>query len=152
MQNISLKNFEFWKKLKEYQLHFFLYIYIIDILPFLWQIFLQRNFFLLSLEEIRSTYNNLVTCRPIHSTTTGFSLRPIFGKDFSTRHNVHTCHAIFPTWRASLSCGLSNLLAGMALSDHTQNWTLLWTPTTIAIMNLLCCSSIFFRNFLFTFP
>lgn len=151
MQNISLKNFEL-KKLKEYQLHFFLYIYIIDILPFLWQIFLQRNFFLLSLEEIRSTYNNLVTCRPIHSTTTGFPLRPIFGKDFSTRHNVHTCHAIFPTWRASLSCGLSNLLAGMALSDHTQNWTLLWTPTTIAIMNLLCCSSIFFRNFLFTFP
>lgn len=151
MQNISLKNFEL-KKLKEYQLHFFLYIYIIDILPFLWQIFLQRNFFPLSLEEIRSTYNNLVTCRPIHSTTTGFSLRPIFGKDFSTRHNVHTCHAIFPTWRASLSCGLSNLLAGMALSDHTQNWTLLWTPTTIAIMNLLCCSSIFFRNFLFTFP
>lgn len=149
MQNISLKNFEL-KKLKEYQLHFFLYIYIIDI--FLWQIFLQRNFFLLSLEEIRSTYNNLVTCRPIHSTTTGFPLRPIFGKDFSTRHNVHTCHAIFPTWRASLSCGLSNLLAGMALSDHTQNWTLLWTPTTIAIMNLLCCSSIFFRNFLFTFP
>lgn len=151
MQNISLKNFEL-KKLKEYQLHFFLYIYIIDILPFLWQIFLQRNFFPLSLEEIRSTYNNLVTCRPIHSTTTGFPLRPIFGKDFSTRHNVHTCHAIFPTWRASLSCGLSNLLAGMALSDHTQNWTLLWTPTTIAIMNLLCCSSIFFRNFLFTFP
>lgn len=151
MQNISLKNFEL-KKLKEYQLHFFLYIYIIDILPFLWQIFLQRNFFLLSLKEIRSTYNNLVTCRPIHSTTTGFPLRPIFGKDFSTRHNVHTCHAIFPTWRASLSCGLSNLLAGMALSDHTQNWTLLWTPTTIAIMNLLCCSSIFFRNFLFTFP
>lgn len=149
MQNISLKNFEL-KKLKEYQLHFFLYIYIIDI--FLWQIFLQRNFFPLSLEEIRSTYNNLVTCRPIHSTTTGFPLRPIFGKDFSTRHNVHTCHAIFPTWRASLSCGLSNLLAGMALSDHTQNWTLLWTPTTIAIMNLLCCSSIFFRNFLFTFP
>lgn len=54
------------------------------------------------------------------STTTGFSLRPIFGKDFSTRHNVHTCHAIFPTSRASLSCGLSNLLARMALSDHTQ--------------------------------
>lgn len=54
------------------------------------------------------------------STTTDFSLRPIFGKDFSTRHNVHTCHAIFPTSRASLSCGLSNLLARMALSDHTQ--------------------------------
>lgn len=90
----------------------------------------------------------MVTCRPIHRRPQTFLYDRFLEKIFPPAtmfirvtlfflHREQVFLAVYLIYWPEWHCR----------TTHRWNWTLLWTPTTIAIMSLLCCSSVFFRNF-----